>query len=54
MESFLAEIKIFRFWLKTMDYSPWFFFGIPKKVVRKVFHPKGNGKRNQMALVSVA
>ena len=54
MESFWAEVKIFRFWPKTMDYSPWFFFGSPEKVLRKVCHPKGNEKRNLIALVSVA
>ena len=24
MESFLAKVKIFRFWPKTMEYNPWF------------------------------
>ena len=24
MKSFFAVVKIFRIWLKTMDYSPWF------------------------------
>ena len=42
------------FWPKTMDYSPWFIFGGPKKVCRNVYHLKGNKKRNLMALVSVA
>ena len=37
-----------------MDYSPWFDFGSPKKVLRKVYHSKVNKKRNLMALVSVA
>ena len=54
MESLFDIVKIFRFWPKTMDYSPWVFFGSPKKVLRKVCHPKGNEKRNIMALVSVA
>ena len=54
MESFFAEVKFFRFWPKTMDYSQVVFFGSPKKVVRKVCHLKGNEKRNLMALVSVA
>ena len=31
-----------------------FFFGSRKKVARKVYHLKGNEKRNLMALVSVA
>ena len=26
LESFTAEVKIFRLWLKTVDYSPWFCF----------------------------
>ena len=26
LESFIAEVKIFRFWQKTMDYNPWFDF----------------------------
>ena len=39
--------------------KPWtivhgFIFGSRKKVVRKVYHLKGNGKRNPMTLVSVA
>ena len=54
MVSFLAEVKIFRFWPKTMDYNKAFFFWGPKKVLRKVYHLKGNEKRNLMALVSVA
>ena len=36
-----------------MDYSPWFFFPESEKVLKKVYHPKGNEKRNLMALVSV-
>ena len=55
MVSFLAKVKIFRFWQKTMDYNPWFdFFGSPKKVWRKVCHRKGNEKKNLMVLVSAA
>ena len=54
MNSFFADVKIFIFWPKTMDYSPWFDFGSPKKVLRKVYHSKVNKKRNLMALVSVA
>ena len=54
MESFLAEIKIFIFCPKTMDYSPWFSFWELKKVLRKVFHLKGDEKRNLMTLVLVA
>ena len=54
MESYFAEVKIFRFWPKTMDYSQVFFLASPKKVLRKVCRYKGNEKRNLMALVSVA
>ena len=54
MVSFFTGVKIFGFWPKTMDYSPWFDFGGLKKVWRKVYHLEGNEKRNLMALVSVA
>ena len=54
MVFFFAGVKFFRFWPKTMDYSPWFDFWESKKVLRKVYHLKGNEKRNLMALVSVA
>ena len=55
MVSFFAEVKIFRFWPKTMDYiTHGFFSGSPRKVLRKVYHLTGNEKRNLMALVSVA
>ena len=55
MVSFFAEVKIFRFWQKTMDYiTHGLIFGCPKKVLKKVCHLKGNEKRNLMALVSVA
>ena len=54
MVSFFTVVKIFRFWPKTMDYSPWFDFGSPKNVLSKVYQLKGNEKRNPMALVSVA
>ena len=54
MVSFFAVVKIFRFWLKTMDYSQVFFLASPKKVLRKVYHSKGNEKRNPMTLISVA
>ena len=42
------------FWPKTMDYSSWFDFESPKKVLRKVSHSKVHEKRSLMALVSVA
>ena len=48
MVSFFAEVKIFRFWPKTIDYSPWFDFRSSKKVVKRVYHLKGNEKRNLM------
>ena len=32
MKLFLANVKIFHFWPKTMDYSPWFDFWESKKV----------------------
>ena len=54
MVSFFAELKIFIFRPKTMDYSPWFRFWESEKVRRKVCHPKVIEKRNLMALLSVA
>ena len=54
MVFFFAEVKIFVFWRETMDYSPWFDFRSPKKVLSKVCHSKGNEKRSLMALVLVA
>ena len=44
----------FPFLTKTMDYNHGLIFGSPKKVVRKVYHPKGNEKRNLTVLVSAA
>ena len=35
MESFFAEVKIFIFKPKTMDYSPWFGFRESKKSLEK-------------------
>ena len=49
-----AKLKIFSFGPKTMDYSPWFDFGSPKKVLIKLCHSIDNEKRNLMAVVSVA
>ena len=57
LESFTAEVKIFRFWPKTMDYVyivHGFIFGGPKKVLRKAYQLNVHEKRNLMALVSVA
>ena len=55
VKSVFAEVNIFIFGPKTMDYSPWFdFCGSLRKVLRKVYHLKGNRKINLMALVSVA
>ena len=54
LESFFAEVKIFRFWMKTMDYNPGFFFGGPKKVLRKACLLNVHEKANLMVFVSVA
>ena len=54
MISLLAKVKISRFWPKTMDYSPWFFFPSLKNVLGKICHLKGGKKRNLMTLVLVA
>ena len=54
MVSIFAKINFSVFRPKTMDYSPWFQFGSPKIVRRKVCHHKVIEKRNLMALVSVA
>ena len=51
MVSFLAKVKFFRFWPKTMDY---FFFDGPEKVLRKAYLLNVHEKTNLMALVSVA
>ena len=54
MISFFAEVKIFIFPPKTMDYNPWFDFWSPKKALTKECHSIELEKRNLMALVSVA
>ena len=54
MVSFFPVVKIFRFCPKTMDYSQVFFLASPKKVLRKVYHSKGNEKINLMTLISAA
>ena len=54
MVSFFAKVKFLRFWPKTMDYSQVFFLASPKNVLRKVYHSKGNEKRNLMTLISAA
>ena len=56
LESFTAEVKIFRFWPKTMDYIivHGLIFGGPKKDLRKACQLNVHEKRNLMALVSVA
>ena len=54
MASFFAEVQIFIFRPKSMDYSPCFFYWSPKNVLRKVCLLKGNEKRNLMAFISVA
>ena len=37
--SFTAEVKIFRFWPKAMDYSPWFDFWESDKSLEKSIPP---------------
>ena len=55
MVSFFADVKIFRFWPKTMDsIVRCFFLASLKKVLRKVYYSKGNENRNLMTLISVA
>ena len=54
MVSFFADVEIFRFWPKTMDYSPWFDFWESKKVLRKVYHTKGDEERTLTTLASAA
>ena len=54
LESFTAEVKIFRFWPKTMDYNPWIDFWRSEKVLKKACKLNVHEKRNLMALVSVA
>ena len=39
MVSFFAEVKIFGFWPKTMDYNPWFFFWESEKSFEKSIPP---------------
>ena len=54
MVFFCRSQKFFRFWPKTMDCSQWFDFRTTKKVLKNVYHLKGNEKRNLIVLVSVA
>ena len=54
MAFFFAKVKFFVFRPKTMDYSPWFDFWSPKKVLRKVCHSIQIENRNLVAFVSVA
>ena len=54
LEYFFAEVKIFRFWPKTMDYNPGFFFWQSEKKLRKACLLNVHEKTNLMALVSVA
>ena len=51
MVPFFDKVKIFRFWPKTMDYSPWFDFCESEKVLRKICHSIGIEKRSLMVLV---
>ena len=39
MVAFLAEVKILRFWPKTMDYNPWFDFYESEKSWEKSIPP---------------
>ena len=54
MVSFLAKVKFFKFWPKTMGYNPWFDFGSSKKVLRKACQLNVLENRNLMVLVSAA
>ena len=53
MVSFFDKVKIFRFWPKTMDYSPWFDFWESEKVLRKIRHMKEHLKSFSMNFVWV-
>ena len=44
MASFSAELKIFIFRPKTMDYSPWFDFWESEKSLEKSVPPESNRK----------
>ena len=44
MVSFFAEVKIFRFWLKTMDYNPWFDFWESEKRFQESMPPSSTRK----------
>ena len=52
--SFFAEVKIFNFWIKTMDYSPWFDFWESGKSFEKSMALCSKRKENLIALVSAA
>ena len=39
MVFFFDKVKIFRFWTKTMDYNPWFFFWESEKSVEESIPP---------------
>ena len=50
---FFAKVKIFRFH-HGLYIVRCFFLASPEKVLRKVYHSKGNEKRNLMMLISAA
>ena len=56
MVSFFAEVNIFRFWLKTMDYNPWFFFCEFEKSFEKSIPPyrKRKEKSNDACFSRIA
>ena len=56
MVSFFAEVKIFRFWPKTMDYNPWFFFWESEKSFEKSIPPyrKRKEKFNDVCFSRIA
>ena len=56
LEMYFCMVYLFAkviFWPKTMDYSPWFDFRNPEKVLRKVCHLKKHLK-SKLCLSSIA
>ena len=47
MKSFFGEVKIFIFWPKTMDYSPWFDFWESKKCFKKTIPSERASRKEQ-------
>ena len=54
MASFFTGDKIFRFWPKTMDYSPWFFFLESKKSFEKRIPPERASQEEQNGKISAS